>query len=86
VASQSEYFIFRYVSIEYIDILFSRYPQSYDDESSSDVQNVGAFNNSDLFNAMINPFTRMVITGAIWYQGNNEFRTKTKYYDNYYYR
>ncbi len=32
---------------------------------------VGAgFNNSDLYNAMIHPFTRMVVTGAIWYQGN----------------
>jgi sialate O-acetylesterase len=26
-------------------------------------------NHSDLFNAMIYPFTRMVIYGAIWYQG-----------------
>ena len=26
-------------------------------------------NNSNLFNAMIYPFTRMVIYGAIWYQG-----------------
>ena len=27
-------------------------------------------NHSNLFNAMIYPFTRMVIYGAIWYQGN----------------
>jgi hypothetical protein len=26
-------------------------------------------NHSNLFNAMIYPFTRMVIHGAIWYQG-----------------
>ncbi len=26
-------------------------------------------NATDLFNAMIYPFTRTVITGAIWYQG-----------------
>jgi len=26
-------------------------------------------NNTDLYNAMIYPFTRIVITGAIWYQG-----------------
>jgi hypothetical protein len=26
--------------------------------------------NSNLFNAMIYPFTRMVVYGAIWYQGN----------------
>jgi hypothetical protein len=26
-------------------------------------------NNSDLFNAMIYPFTRMVIYGSVWYQG-----------------
>ncbi len=31
------------------------------------------FNNSDMFNAMIYPFTRMVIYGSIWYQGNNHF-------------
>jgi len=28
-----------------------------------------SFNNSDLYNAMMHPFTRMVIYGAIWYQG-----------------
>ena len=26
-------------------------------------------NNSVLYNAMIHPFTRMVIKGALWYQG-----------------
>jgi hypothetical protein len=26
-------------------------------------------NNSNLYNAMIYPFTRMVIYGALWYQG-----------------
>jgi hypothetical protein len=26
-------------------------------------------NNTDLYNAMIHPFTRIVIYGAIWYQG-----------------
>ena len=26
-------------------------------------------NNSDLYNAMIHPFTRMVLRGVIWYQG-----------------
>ncbi len=26
-------------------------------------------NNSNLFNSMIYPFTRMVIYGSIWYQG-----------------
>ena len=26
-------------------------------------------NHSNLFNAMIYPFTRMVIYGSIWYQG-----------------
>jgi hypothetical protein len=25
--------------------------------------------NTELYNAMIYPFTRMVVTGAIWYQG-----------------
>ncbi len=28
-----------------------------------------AINHSDIYNAMIYPFTRMVIYGAIWYQG-----------------
>jgi sialate O-acetylesterase len=28
-------------------------------------------NHSNLFNAMIYPFTRTVIYGSIWYQGNN---------------
>lgn len=31
--------------------------------------NMLSLNNSNLFNAMIYPFTRMVIYGAIWYQG-----------------
>jgi sialate O-acetylesterase len=30
-------------------------------------------NHSNLFNAMIYPFTRTVIYGSIWYQGNNHF-------------
>jgi sialate O-acetylesterase len=30
-------------------------------------------NHSNLFNAMIYPFTRMVVYGSIWYQGNNDF-------------
>lgn len=44
-------------------------------------------NNSVLYNAMIHPFTRMVIKGALWYQGtclglrfnyrrNGEFKVK----------
>ncbi len=28
-------------------------------------------NHSDLYNAMIYPFTRMVIYGSIWYQGRS---------------
>jgi hypothetical protein len=38
------------------------------DNPSSDVVSL---NNSNLFNAMIYPFTRMVVYGAIWYQGND---------------
>ncbi len=30
-------------------------------------------NHSNLFNAMIYPFTRIVIYGSIWYQGNKNF-------------
>ncbi len=29
-------------------------------------------NHSDLFNAMIYPFTRIVIYGTIWYQGKQK--------------
>jgi hypothetical protein len=39
--------------------------QSYDQSSIA-----VALNHSDLFNAMIYPFTRTVIYGVIWYQGN----------------
>jgi hypothetical protein len=30
-------------------------------------------NHSNLFNAMIYPFTRTAIYGSIWYQGSNHF-------------
>jgi hypothetical protein len=39
--------------------------QSYDIPSLFDVPT----NHSCLFNSMMYPFTRMVIYGAIWYQG-----------------
>jgi hypothetical protein len=32
-------------------------------------------NNSVLYNAMIHPFTRMVIKGALWYQGMHLYFT-----------
>ncbi len=52
-------------------MLFSRrQPKPFESEKNSEFEAVGAFNNSDLYNAMLYPFTRMVITGAIWYQGN----------------
>jgi sialate O-acetylesterase len=36
--------------------------------------------NSELYNGMIYPFTRMVITGAIWYQGeSNAYVNREKY-------
>ncbi|CAF1003504.1 unnamed protein product [Adineta ricciae] len=36
--------------------------------------------NSELYNSMIYPFTRMVITGAIWYQGeSNAYKNRDKY-------
>lgn len=44
-----------------------------EEESILNHEPVGAFNKSDLYNAMIYPFTRMVITGVIWYQGNIAF-------------
>ena len=30
--------------------------------------------NTELYNGMIYPFTRMVITGALWYQGKCLFK------------
>jgi hypothetical protein len=39
--------------------------QSYDEPS------VASINNTNVYNAMIYPFTRMVVYGSIWYQGNN---------------
>ncbi len=38
--------------------------QSYDEYSV-----MGPRNHTDLYNAMIYPFTRIVVYGAIWYQG-----------------
>ncbi len=40
--------------------------QTYDEPSVT-----VPLNHSNLFNAMIYPFTRMVVYGSIWYQGNN---------------
>ncbi|CAF1027244.1 unnamed protein product [Adineta steineri] len=38
-------------------------------QSYAETMPTAPLNNSDLFNAMIYPFTRMVIYGSIWYQG-----------------
>ena len=35
------------------------------------LQNPAGVNNSDLYNGMIYPLTRMVIYGVIWYQGES---------------
>jgi hypothetical protein len=42
--------------------------QRYDESSV-----MGPMNHSYLFNSMIYPFTRIVIYGAIWYQGKKNF-------------
>jgi sialate O-acetylesterase len=34
---------------------------------------IAPVNHSNLFNAMIYPFTRMVIYGSIWYQGKSRY-------------
>jgi hypothetical protein len=53
-------------------ILFLRsQPSPVEDENDSELPAVGAFNNSELYNAMVHPFTRMVITGVVWYQGKS---------------
>ncbi|UJR14163.1 hypothetical protein I4U23_001158 [Adineta vaga] len=46
--------------------------QSYDKSTE-----IISLSNSNLFNAMIYPFTRMVVYGSIWYQGesNSEYNT-----------
>jgi sialate O-acetylesterase len=48
-------------------------------EQSSEISDV-KLNYSSLYNAMIHPFTRMVIYGVIWYQGeSNSGRNTDKY-------
>jgi hypothetical protein len=44
-------------------------PGTYELNRESDQQFAPILNNTVLYNAMIHPFTRMVIKGAIWYQG-----------------
>jgi hypothetical protein len=44
-------------------------PRTYEPNSDSDYEVSITLNNTVLYNAMIHPFTRMVIKGAIWYQG-----------------
>jgi hypothetical protein len=39
-------------------------------EEQSDFEGLSA-GSTELYNAMIYPFTRMVVTGAIWYQGES---------------
>jgi hypothetical protein len=41
-------------------------------QSYGETSEMVSLSNSNLYNAMIYPFTRMVIYGAIWYQGNNK--------------
>ncbi len=54
--------------------------ESYESyEQSSEISDV-KLNYSSLYNAMIHPFTRMVIYGVIWYQGeSNSGRNTDKY-------
>jgi hypothetical protein len=42
-----------------------------EDSKKIDIDPSVTLNNSVLYNAMIYPFTRMVIKGTIWYQGSN---------------
>ncbi len=39
------------------------------EKSYSEHSVIGPRNRTDLYNAMIYPFTRIVIYGVIWYQG-----------------
>ncbi len=39
------------------------------EKSYSEYSVIGPRNRTDLYNAMIYPFTRTVIYGVIWYQG-----------------
>ena len=58
-------------SLEKSKILFMIERTSYSSErdEQSDYEIKAVLNNTVLYNAMIHPFTRMVIKGAIWYQG-----------------
>lgn len=62
-----------YVNVLYI-IFFGIYIRSVNSEIQSyDEPTVAVpLNHSNLFNAMIYPFTRIVIYGSIWYQGTKE--------------
>jgi hypothetical protein len=57
-------------------LFLRRQPEILEHDKISKVSVNAGFNNSDLYNAMIYPFTRMVITGAIWYQGNIKKKKK----------
>ncbi len=52
-----------------IDLIFLKIFLCRNDQSTLEIDNPQNVNNSNLYNAMIYPFTRMVIYGAIWYQG-----------------
>jgi hypothetical protein len=58
--------------INYREILFYRTDQLPSKETPL-LESVNALtiNNTGLYNAMIHPFTKMVIKGAIWYQGRS---------------
>ncbi len=63
--------------IHNINTYSSQSQLSANDDSQLDTEVGIIVNNSVLYNAMIHPFTRMVIKGALWYQGedNTVFHT-----------
>jgi hypothetical protein len=57
------------------DILPIIRPFITEEDQKSDLEVQALLNNTVLYNAMIHPFTRMVIKGAIWYQGMHIYFT-----------